>query len=508
MQGAADGELDWWQTRYFAALLLVLTVAPLLMPQTPPLTDVPGHMGAYRVMLHPDSPLLRQWYAFDWKLVGYLGGEIFVSALGHILGVELATKILLITIPVVTVAGMLWISREVHGTIQPHVFFAIPFSYNIALQYGFINYTFAMALALNAFALWLRLGRLNKIRLRAVLFVPLSCFIWAAHLFGWLVFGLLVFCAEFVRQRKNGHQALPSLLRAAIGCLPLSLPFAVFLTWQPGGSGTGDYLSTVKYKPGWLAMALVDRWRAFDVASVMVAIGFLYYGLRSSSFSRAPTLGLAAAGLFVVFLAMPFGTAYVDARLLPYVIIVALLAIGASPDLPKQRRRLIANVGIAFVVIRILAGTISMEIEARDWDRRLGALAEIPQGARVAAFVTNKCRQSWRMERLNHLPSMAIVRRDAFTNDQFDLASTATLKILPRGIDGFAMDPSEMVTTSPCPEAGARTLGQALATVPRDRFDYIWLIEAGPLDTGTLRGLVPVWHSGSDWLFRIKRSAA
>ena len=37
-----------------------------------------------------------------------------------------------------------------------------------------------MALALNAFALWIRLGRYGRIRLRAMLFVPVGGLVWLA----------------------------------------------------------------------------------------------------------------------------------------------------------------------------------------------------------------------------------------------------------------------------------------------------------------------------------------
>ena len=48
-----------------------------------------------------------------------------------------------------------------------------------------------MALALLAFGLWLRLGRLGKSKLRALLFVPISFIVYFAHTFGWGTLGLL-----------------------------------------------------------------------------------------------------------------------------------------------------------------------------------------------------------------------------------------------------------------------------------------------------------------------------
>ena len=43
--------LHWWQTRWFVALATFMAIVPLLWPDIPPLVDLPGHMGRYRVQL-------------------------------------------------------------------------------------------------------------------------------------------------------------------------------------------------------------------------------------------------------------------------------------------------------------------------------------------------------------------------------------------------------------------------------------------------------------------------
>src|SRR4051812_31691005 len=41
----------WWEQRWVAAALVLLSTIPLLWPHIPPLVDLPGHMGRYRVQL-------------------------------------------------------------------------------------------------------------------------------------------------------------------------------------------------------------------------------------------------------------------------------------------------------------------------------------------------------------------------------------------------------------------------------------------------------------------------
>ena len=44
-------KLQWWQTRTFVVVMAVLSMVPLLWPDIPPLVDLPGHMGRYRVQV-------------------------------------------------------------------------------------------------------------------------------------------------------------------------------------------------------------------------------------------------------------------------------------------------------------------------------------------------------------------------------------------------------------------------------------------------------------------------
>ncbi|MFX7845187.1 hypothetical protein ABTK14_23310, partial [Acinetobacter baumannii] len=78
MQGDLE-KLHWWQTRTFVALMALVAIIPLLRPEIPPLVDLPGHMGRYRVQLSRDAyPWLSDWYNFSWQLIGNLGIDILI----------------------------------------------------------------------------------------------------------------------------------------------------------------------------------------------------------------------------------------------------------------------------------------------------------------------------------------------------------------------------------------------------------------------------------------------
>ena len=150
------GPRPWWETRPFIAALILVSMVPLLYPPIPPLVDLIGHMGRYRVQLDlGNSPWLSQYYEFQWAPIGNLGVDVLVQLLGPILGLELAVKLIILAIPPMTVAGFLWVAREVHNRIPPTAIFALPLAYNHPFFFGFVNFSLSMALAFLAFGLWL-----------------------------------------------------------------------------------------------------------------------------------------------------------------------------------------------------------------------------------------------------------------------------------------------------------------------------------------------------------------
>jgi hypothetical protein len=116
MQGKdmhSGGEaLHWWQTRWFVALMVLVAIIPLLKPDIPPLVDLPGHMGRYRVQLDMGNvPWLGDWYVFQWSMIGNLGIDLLIVPLAPVFGLELAVKLIVISIPALTVLWLLWIAR-------------------------------------------------------------------------------------------------------------------------------------------------------------------------------------------------------------------------------------------------------------------------------------------------------------------------------------------------------------------------------------------------------------
>ncbi len=501
------GPRPWWETRWFVAAMILVAFVPLLYPPVPPLVDLLGHMGRYRVQLDlATSPDLQQYYGFHWQLIGNLGIDLLVVVLEPLFGLETSVKLVVLTIPALTAGGLLWVAYEVHGRVPPTALLAVPFAYNYPFLFGFVNFALAMGLALVAFAFWLRLARLGHLRMRAALFMPISVVIWVVHAFGWGTLGVLAFSAELVRQHDNGRNFIVAGFRAGLHCLALVPPVALMLMWRSNAAGvTVDYFNWER-KWDWLVMALRDRWEWFDVGALALCVLMLLWSIvdRRMSWSR----NLAASFLFlaIVFVLLPrivFGSAYADMRLAPYLFAIALIAIRLPERADYRFARMIAVAGLGFMLVRTAATTASQWLYDRSYDRELAALAHVPHGARLVSFVGRNCREPWAMSRLLHLPAMATVRHHAFSNDQWTMAGAQLLEVHYWAGWPFIRDATQVVTRRRCRGEVWRTIDQALATFPREAFDFVWLIEPPPYDLRLTRGLQPIWRGGRSVLYRV-----
>ena len=505
----ASDRQRWWQTRAFVAIVAILAALPLIWPDIPPLVDLPGHMARYRVQLsHNSVPWFADWYNFNWNLIGNLGFDLAIVPLEPILGLELAVKLLVLIIPPLIAVGLLWIAREVHGRIPATALFALPLAYSYPFHFGFVNFALSMALALNAFALWLRLARLGHLRLRAILFVPLSATIWLVHTFGWGTLGVLAFSAELIRQHDKRKGWVVPWFHAAWNCLPLAPPALLMVMWRSGDhvtGQTGDWFNW-RAKAQWILMILRDRWITFDVGALGVLLFILFKGFRDPNIQYSRNLGLSALFLLAVFVLLPrivFGSAYADMRLAPFMLAIAIIAIRPRPGLSMRGAATIAALGMAFFVARTAGTTISYWLYDRDYDRELAALDHLPIGARLVSFVGETCYNEWTMTRLQHIPGIALERRLAYTNDQWSMPGAQLLTVRYQLARPYAHDPSQIVTSVQCPREWWRPVAVSLARFPRKAFDYVWVISPPAYDPRLETGLIPVWRSGRSALFKV-----
>jgi hypothetical protein len=498
----------WWESRLCLTLVVLATMLPLVYPPIPPLVDLLGHIGRYRVELDlHQSPWLQQYYDYHWAAIGNLGVDLLIIPLGKLLGLEPAVKLIVLAIPPLTAIGMLWVAREVHGRVPPTAFFALPFIYGFPFLTGFVNFTLSVALAFLAFGLWLRLGRLERMTLRSWLFIPISLIVFFCHIYGWGLLGLMCFSADAVRLHDRGRSWWRAGLEAALHASVMALPLFVILISRGeihGAETSGWFDWNMKWR--WIYAALRDRWGVFDMASLAFACLVCIYGLASPELKLSRNLAFSMIVLIALFLILPRivgGSAYADMRFVPYMFAVALLAIRFRRATDVRSGQVLAVLGLLFFVSRTVANTASLAIAANDQSAKLRAIDFIPRGARVASFYGLPEAEPWSLPRNSHLGALVIARREGFSNEQWLIEGVNLLGLRYREVGDFASDPSEIVRPVPEEDRRYRTIDEALAQVPRNKFDYIWLIDVSPVDRRLVSGLQPVWRMSDTVLYRI-----
>jgi len=506
----AGGEArPWWEAPWFLALIVAATTIPLIYPPIPPLVDLLGHMGRYRVELDlAHSPWLQRYYDYHWAAIGNLGVDLLIIPLGNLFGLEPATKLIVLLIPPLTAAGFLWVAHDVHGRIPPTAFFALPFIYGYPFLFGFVNFTLSVALAFLAFGLWLRLGRLEHTSLRSWLFAPISLVVFFCHTYGWGLLGLMCFSADAVRLHDRGRTWWRAGLEAAVHTSVMALPLMVMLIWRSEAHGgqTIDWFNW-KVKWRWIYSALRDRWKWFDIGSLVAAAMVFLFAIFSRKLTLSRNLAFSAIVLAVAFAFLPrivFGSAYADMRLVPYLMAVGLLAIRfrGAPD--RRTAHVLAVLGLLFFATRTVANTISLGIAGRDQTAKLHALDVVPRGARVISLVGMTCQEYWPMLRNGHLGAMTVVRREGFSNDQWVIEGVNLLDLKYMKAGYFAADPSQLVRPNNCIDRLHRQIDESLSTLPRADFDYVWLIDPPRYNPETVTDMKPVWRGPGSILYQTR----
>jgi hypothetical protein len=492
------------------SILILVSLIPLLWPAIPPIADLFVHMGRYSVALNlATDPLLQRYYDFEWLMIPNLGVDLLVIPLAPLLGLELAVKLIVMLIVGLTVSSFALLSHQAHGRVAPSAFFALPLAYGFSFQFGFVNFCLSMALAFFGLFLWNKLADEKRIGLRAILAVPFSILIWISHAIGWGVLGIFAAASELVRLRSAGKTWLQTLIGAGAQCLPLAFPAVLMLMSRTAGATqTSDRWFDWLIKFQAIMMALVDRWSGFDVVSVYVILFLIgaAFILRDVRFDKR--LGLAAIFLFIIYLLMPWellGSTYSDMRLSPFVLAMALLAIDIRPGAMPRLRTYMMIAGLGFFLMRTAATTISFLRYDRMITAELEALAHIPVGARVAAFITKPCTAIWGFDRLSHLPSIGLARRSLFVNDQFHMDGVQLLRVHYPAAEPFTGDPSHQIASTDCVRRDWRRLSQAIDLVPRTAFDYIWIINVKDRANVDYSGLTETWRKGDSSLYKIAR---
>ena len=362
-----------------------------------------------------------------------------------------------------------------------------------------------MALAMLAFAAWLHL-RQSQAAWRAPLFLAVAGLtVWLCHAFGWAFLGLLCGSASLHARWIEGRRGADLVLRVLADCGVLLLAIVPMLVWRTASAGADTNEWSILLKIVWLVSvfrsgAPMLDWLSTGCLAAVVVAGFVLRPVRVHG-----AMAIAALLCLTAFVALParvFGSFYADMRLVPYTLIVALLALSA-PKLSLVFKRVMLVGALAFLSVRIAATSVDFVDKDRLVQANLPALETIPRGARVINFAVEQCGFQWRLNPLRHLGGFAIARRSAFTNDQWEVAGANALTVhYPEG-EPFVRDPSQSVVIEECADSGLPTLAQALDRLPAGAFTHIWIHGTDPADAALPFPAREIWRGPTGVVFEL-----
>ena len=441
---------DWGL--WLGLVMAFAATLPVLAAWAPQMTDYPSHLAGFKVMLdHGKDPFLTAYYSFHWEWTGNLGAELLMVPLAPLLGVEAAGRFIAWSIPLLTGLSLLAVTRALRGQIGVGAILAFLTIWSPSLLMGFINYSLSLALALFAFAAWVKL---ETWRWRPLAFVPVGFIVYLCHVSGWAIMGVLVFGYEWDRRKD---------LTAILAPWPLIFPMLPMLAGAGSNSKMGYGRQVLEYKWSILYRGMRSHIEWLDIATITLVVALLAVAAATRRIDGR--LGWAAIILFALTLIVPrhiFGGDYADYRLSTATLLVACLAI----RWPAPRWGLAAAAGL--FALRLAITTQHWYEDGRTSEQMIRALDHVPEGAKVATAVAIPRRQ-WEFGSFEHFGSYAVVRRSAMENSNFALPDVHLLAMREPGYRRFA-DPSQRILYAPWQKIDLRKFKAGKMA------DYLWYI--------------------------------
>jgi hypothetical protein len=500
----------WWNSTAALLAFMVMSTIPLWFVSTPPLIDFLGHMSRYHVALEiGNNPILARDWSYEWAVIANLGVDLLIMPLAALVGLETAGWIVAASLPPLMIWGIFRAARALYGEVPPSAIAALPFALAYPYQYGFVNFWLASALAFHAFAFWVALE--SRPRLRALLFVPAGLTIWLCHAYGWAVLGVLVGGYELSKPRAPGiAQFFRAGIAAVLRTWPLLVTLGAMAFWRSGAEGAETLRwFDFSWKLHAAILTLRDQSRLLDLGTLAAAIFLIYFAWRDPRARLDPRFGIAALLFTAALILLPFqlfGSAFADARVYPFLFIAALLAVRLRPGQGSERTaQLIAGGFAALFAVRIAVSAIGYVDYDAAYQRHLSALDHVERGASVAVMVAHPCDTPWRLSRVDHLGSMALLRRDAFVNSQWDVPGAELLRPKHALGTGFNADPSQFVRHRDCPKDLRPELAAKIGRLPSGYFNYIWVLNFGAEPLPAYPNWTPVYSDDNSTLLRLAR---
>ncbi|MBA3973602.1 MAG: hypothetical protein C0504_05195 [Candidatus Solibacter sp.] len=403
------GKLYWLA----AVLVLLSLLAPVAAVDRPPLVDYPNHLARLHILQNlSHAPLFQQRYEAVLEPYPNLAMDLLLMTVLRGFDIHAAGALAVALAVALFAAGCLLLGRSAQGRRHWPALLACFMVYNSQFLYGFINYTFGIALYLLALAVWFW-HRDRRTPGSYALLYALATAAYLAHLIGFAALGLSLVCLAVMErlQRRVPLAALAGDMAALIPGLLLYASLgsnrgATALTWASAAE-------KLKHSLSWLISYHTAPTAAYGLLLLAAGILLAWKGRSTVNPLLAAVSGVLWAGVALLPDNVGMGTDLYARLVIPAVSVTLI-----SVRIESRRGPALAAIALALGVFLARQAEIGFTWRAGQHLMReqLALLAELPAGAKLypISWFTGDAAQAKREQHLSHLPHYATIGKQVY----------------------------------------------------------------------------------------------
>jgi len=468
--------------------LFTILLLPLWIVRYPPLLDYPDHLARAFIIVHLKDPAYHfgSFYSTEWGPYPYLGMDLSLIGLQHLLPAEAAGRVLLsICVIAVPMAGW-WFLRQANPGHDALALWALLLSYDPFFLDGFVNFQLGLALCFVTLGFWLRYLE-KPTTLRWVTVLALAMCVYFTHLIAFGITGFVVLVYSLAR-RLNLHQILWSwgvFIPGVIMC---------FLSHISSYNGEETQFRSLPQKFFAARAELLHSYsfRLELIAFWVIVVCVFAAWFRNREFHWNSTWLIVFFAMVGLYLALPNevgDTWLIDVRLLPALF---LLLLGVAKLGRRQRAlALVAVVLFGMRTVDIVRNFISQQSTLLKTEH---AIQMLPRNIHMLPIINVDIVNDDLLHQVYaHFWAYAIIERGVLAPYLFDLRGQTPLRINKGYIPD---DPADDPDTRP---PNWKEVD--------NNYDYVWTYDTDYYTPDLLAFGTEVYQSGKLRLFRLQNGA-
>ena len=409
-----------WQTFVLFCVLFGLCAYPILAVKVPPLIDYPAHLARMHILNNP--MLFSKYFEIKWGIIPNLAVDLVVPIFAKIFDIFLAGQLfILLTFALIT-SGTIAIHYTLYQKwVGPLLSFL--FLFNGIFLCGFLNYQFAIGIALWATAGWIAL-RNSFWLMRATYSTGAVLILFFCHLGGVGLYAVALFSYELSRLISSKRQFRRGLMDLSVMAAPFLIAVLLMLASRTSNDWGSIHPPMAGFAWKWKGPYMI--FKSTDL--LLDAIFFCFMVLFSAYLLNSRRLRIPClAWIFVmvsgiVYLVIPdilFGATILDMRL-PAAFVFFLIAM-VSWRIETPRATAVFYVIIIVVLLVRVSGVAkawqSYQEIVSDFER---SFVQIDPATRILVAedgslgwrgTSNSVSVSTDMATISFLPTLSVIER-------------------------------------------------------------------------------------------------